>query len=198
VTRAVPADPILPDPAMVRHDDQLLADTQSAILDGLGFGRSIATPTELRDMTAGVLDGIGGITGMTNSVEVPALAAVIISGISSRTDDATLDTIVNEAFAKGELNVPAALMTTEGAVDTASLLASILTGAKQRMGQPLPAPVTQIATYTVAAGDSLASIAALLYGDVLAYPKLLEANDDIMASPAQIATGMQLVVPPLQ
>lgn len=197
VARAAPTAAILPAPAMMHHDERLLGDTQSAILDGLGFGRSVETPTELRDMTAGVLSGIGGITGVETSVEISPLAAMVIAGISARTDDASMDAMINTAFTAGEVDVPAALITTNGTVDTQVLLTSIVTGAKQRMGQPITAPVTQIATYTVTTGDSLAGIAAQIYGDVLAYPRLLEANDDLMSSPAQISVGMQLVVPPI-
>jgi len=198
VTRAAPATPVLPEAALTSHDARLLEDTQSAILDGLGFGRSTETPTELRDMTAGVLNGIGGITGLEASDQMSPLAVMVIDALRNRTDDASMDAMINTAFAAGEIEVPSALINTYGTVDTASLLASVVAGAKQRMGHQISAPDTQVATYTVAAGDSLAGIAARIYGDLLAYPRLLEANDDLMSSPAQIATGMQLVIPPLQ
>lgn len=195
VTRAAPTTPLLPEAAVTAYDADALAAVRGAILDGLGFGASAETPAELRDMTSGVLNGIGGITGLEASVEVPALSAMVIEGLRARTDDASMDAILNTAFAAGEVEVPAALITTQGTLDTPTLLASIVSGAKARMGEDMVQLTPQIATYTVQEGDSLAAIAARLYGDMEAYPKLLQANDDLMVTPAQITTGMQLLVP---
>lgn len=196
VTRSAPAQALLPEAVLAGHDARLLAETRDAILDGLGFGQSAATPTELRDRTAGVLDGIGGITGLASEVRVTPLAELVIDGLRARTDDASMDALLNSAFASGEIQVPAALITTQGTVDSQTLLASIVVGARARMGEEIAPLTPEIATYTVREGDSLAGIAARLYGNVDAYPRLFEANDDLMATPAQISAGMLLVVPP--
>lgn len=47
--------------------------------------------------------------------------------------------------------------------------------------------------YTVQPGDSLSIIAQKVYGDLYAWPKILEANN--LASPDLIEVGMVLVIP---
>jgi len=57
-------------------------------------------------------------------------------------------------------------------------------------------PVTkqvQPEKYTVQLGDSLSIIAQKVYGDLYAWPKLMDANN--LASPDLIEVGMVLVIP---
>lgn len=194
VTRSSPNDPILPDPGLIPRDVQIMDDTFAAVLDGLGFG---ASELGLRDVTSGALSGIGAITGEVSEPQVPALADMLIDGLRARDDDATIHAALTSALSEGVIEVPGALITTHGDIDTALLLETVVIRAKARIGtDELPAPA-DFRTYTVVSGDSLARIASEAYGDPTAFPLLLEANDDLMSHPAQISTGMRLLVPPL-
>jgi nucleoid-associated protein YgaU len=49
--------------------------------------------------------------------------------------------------------------------------------------------------YTVKSGDTLSKIAKYIYGDANAYPKIFEANRDVLKSPDLIQPGQQLKLP---
>lgn len=64
-----------------------------------------------------------------------------------------------------------------------------------------PAPTAPVAaqTYTVAAGESLASIAVKLYGDADLWRRIYDANKDVIGSdPSALRSGMALKIPPKQ
>jgi nucleoid-associated protein YgaU len=50
--------------------------------------------------------------------------------------------------------------------------------------------------YTVVSGDSLSKIAKREYGDANAWPKIFEANKDILKDPDKIQPGQKLKIPP--
>ncbi len=50
-------------------------------------------------------------------------------------------------------------------------------------------------SYVVQRGDSLSKIAGQFYGDVSLYPKIFEANRDILNDPNQIKPGQRLRIP---
>lgn len=50
--------------------------------------------------------------------------------------------------------------------------------------------------YTVVSGDSLSKIAKREYGDANAWPKIFEANKDIIKDPNKIQPGQKLKIPP--
>ena len=54
-------------------------------------------------------------------------------------------------------------------------------------------PYTQ--HYVVKKGDTLSKIAKALYGDPMLYPKIFEANRDILTAPARIKPAQQLRSP---
>jgi nucleoid-associated protein YgaU len=54
-------------------------------------------------------------------------------------------------------------------------------------------PYTQ--TYVVKKGDSLSKIAEEVYGDKMLYPKIFEANRDILTDPNKIKPGQKLRIP---
>lgn len=49
--------------------------------------------------------------------------------------------------------------------------------------------------HVVKAGDSLSKIAELFYGDPKLYPKIFEANRDILSDPNKIRPGQRLRIP---
>ena len=50
--------------------------------------------------------------------------------------------------------------------------------------------------YEVKSGDSLSKIAKHEYGDANAWPKIFEANKDILKDPNKIFPGQKLKIPP--
>jgi nucleoid-associated protein YgaU len=61
-------------------------------------------------------------------------------------------------------------------------------------GQPPPGnPYTQ--THVVRKGDTLSKIAEEYYGDARLYPKIFEANRDILKDPDKIQIGQKLRIP---
>jgi nucleoid-associated protein YgaU len=50
-------------------------------------------------------------------------------------------------------------------------------------------------TYTVKAGDTLSKIAKEQLGDASAYPKIFEANRNVLTDPDKIKPGQILVIP---
>ena len=51
-------------------------------------------------------------------------------------------------------------------------------------------------TYTVVAGDSLSKIAKREYGNANDWPRIFEANKDILKDPNKIFPGQKLRIPP--
>jgi len=49
--------------------------------------------------------------------------------------------------------------------------------------------------YVVQKGDSLSKIAEEFYGDKMLYPKIFEANRDILTDPDKIKPGQKLLIP---
>lgn len=62
--------------------------------------------------------------------------------------------------------------------------------------EPAPSkenPYTQ--THVVQKGDTLSKIADQYYGDAALYPKIFEANRDILKDPNKIKPGQKLRIP---
>jgi nucleoid-associated protein YgaU len=49
--------------------------------------------------------------------------------------------------------------------------------------------------YTVKSGDTLSKIAKYIYGDANAYPRIFDANKDILKDPDKIQVGQKLKLP---
>lgn len=60
---------------------------------------------------------------------------------------------------------------------------------------PAPEPVAAERFYEVVAGDTLGKIAQRYYGKASAYPKIFEANRDILDNPDLIKPGQKLRIP---
>lgn len=55
---------------------------------------------------------------------------------------------------------------------------------------------TATKVYTVVSGDSLSKIAKREYGDANAWPRIFEANRDVIKDPDKIQPGWKLKIPP--
>ncbi|WP_417524569.1 LysM peptidoglycan-binding domain-containing protein [Marinovum sp.] len=82
----------------------------------------------MADLTRGVLAGLGG----SQTPEAPAkdspeaLNALIVQAMREGRSDADVDALLNDAVETGQVTPPAAIVTSSGAVDTATLLDSLV------------------------------------------------------------------------
>jgi nucleoid-associated protein YgaU len=59
-----------------------------------------------------------------------------------------------------------------------------------------PAPEPEVEYYTIVSGDTLSKIAKAHYGDAMDYPKLFEANREVITDPDLIYPGQKIRIPP--
>lgn len=195
VTRSSPLDPVFPSPDQMLQEARFLDDTLDGVLDTLGFAADGPTDAGLPGVTTGTLTGY---RPEDDTADAAKLAALLSEGLQAQHDDAAIHAALSAAVADGTVQVPAALMTTDGTIDTALLLQTVVTRAKLRVGaEDAAGAIVDVTNYTVAEGDSIARVAALVYGDPTAFPALMEANDTVLSHPAEVTVGMRLLVPPL-
>lgn len=182
----------------------ILADLQAAKGDGKG-------DSELARMSQTALAGLRGEEAppMTEPQTLEALVA-----LAEGETDAAIDAIVNQAVAEGKVEAPAMLRTTEGRVDTAVLLASLMaesagTDLGDEFGQGDISEATvaveggtlalQVATqdllYIVKAGDSFGALALRFYGDADLHHAIFKANRQVLDTPESLRGGMKLLIP---
>lgn len=171
---------------------------------------------DMRAMSNGVLASLNAATGggAHGNGQPARLENLIVQALHAGKSDSYIDALLNEAALSGQVKIPAALVTSEGRVDTATLLASLVEKSKEQtapsnaaliaaFGQnPKPAqqPVskfTQAQTYVVQPGDSLAAISFRFYGATNQFSHIFAANQDKLSSPDKIRIGQQLIIPAL-
>lgn len=220
---AVPASVLQPAPVprtatpaiSVKTDNSDLQSMTAGVLAELGVKTVAAPATGMDAATAGILANIRAVRGTASEAPQPSsgLQAIMAQALREGKSDSYIDAIVNEAAGKGEISVPKALVTNDGRVDTATILASIVSqarvaagqevkpviaggdGVEVRMVQKAGGEVEQFNFYTVASGDSLGAIAQRFYGNAGLYTQIYEANSAILGSPDRIRTGQRLVIP---
>ena len=62
-------------------------------------------------------------------------------------------------------------------------------------GLDAPAPPTNVLYYTIASGDTLSKIAKQHLGDAMAYPKIFEANREVIKDADLIYPGQKIRIP---
>lgn len=202
-------------PAIATDNSDVQAMTASVLAQ---LGVTAAAPAQPMDAaTAGILANIRAVTGQPGAAPAaqPAngLQALVAQALREGQSDAYIDALVNEAAGRGAITVPKALVTNDGRVDTATILASIVTqariaagedvrpiiaggdGVEVRMVQKADGVVEQNNFYTVSQGDSLGRIAQRFYGDAGRFVAIYEANRAILGSPDRIRVGQRLVIP---
>lgn len=203
---------------VVRGGDASLEQTTSAILTDLAMLPKGATGEAdgLQAMSVAALSGLRALRGL-DAAGPATLETLVASALREGQTDSYINTLVNEAAGKGEISVPSALVTSDGRVDTAVLLSSLVTRAQEASGQiPAARPQDVVAGgvgvevrmvtpaigqavehqfYTVTPGDSLGSIAMRFYGDVRYFSAIFNANRALLSSPDKLRVGQRLVVP---
>lgn len=162
-----------------------------------------AADDEMRALTSNVLAGLRGAEPEAEEEAPRDLGALVQQALQEGQSDDYLEALVAEAADQGEIEVPDAMRTTEGAVDTRTLLASLVSQSEQaQSGDDVVEAVEADAGagaepryYIVVSGDSLAGIAQRFYGDALAYEQIFAANTDQLESPDRISPGQRLVIP---
>lgn len=163
------------------------------------------TDTQMRNLTSSVLAGLNGTAPQSPELaktEPASLKVLVEQALSAGQSDAYLEALVDEAVDKGQVAVPDAMRTTDGAVDTRTLLASII--AKSEGAQPTATTAALVSEaegpkedrfHKVLRGDSLAAISLKYYGEAQGYTRIFEANRDRLSSPNRIIVGQTLLIP---
>lgn len=84
------------------------------------------------------------------------------------------------------------------AVEKAVLLAGNVKGVTEVSidNMEAPAPTPEVEYYTIVSGDSLSRIAKKYYGNAMDYPKLFDANREVIKDPDLIYPGQKIRIPP--
>jgi nucleoid-associated protein YgaU len=61
--------------------------------------------------------------------------------------------------------------------------------------QSLPDDGVKVEYYTIVSGDSLSKIAKHYYGNTMDYPKIFEANKEVIEDPDKIYPGQKIRIP---
>ncbi|WP_371227650.1 LysM peptidoglycan-binding domain-containing protein [Roseovarius sp. 2305UL8-3] len=174
-----------------------LADSLSLVTEGV---ENAAPEIEIEPVYAAVAPATpAAITPETDLATEPVsltatpipkdgLEQLVITALAQGQSNAYIEALVNDAAAKGKVEVPETLITEDGRVDTTSLL-SIL----QKSG--LEAGVDE--SYTVQPGDSLAAISYRFYGSTTQALDIYNANRGVLTSPNQLQAGLELMIPAL-
>ena len=204
---------------VVRGGTAGLDQTTSAILAELSILPKSELSTEeaqMQAMSAAALNGLRSVRGKQADTK-STLETLVATALKEGQTDAAIDAIVNDAAGKGEISVPSALVTSDGKVDTAVLLANLVTKAQIASGKQQQVDPTDVVAggdgvevrlvskangdldahqfYTVLPGDSLGAIAAKFYGDAAFFPTIFNANRALLASPDKLSVGQRLVIP---
>jgi nucleoid-associated protein YgaU len=99
-------------------------------------------------------------------------------------------------FKDGQVQLSGDAITPE-AMEKAVLLAGNVQGVEKVSADQLKAPpqTGQVEYYTIQSGDNLSSIAKKFLGNASAYPKIFEANREVIKDPDKIYPGQKIRIP---
>ena len=83
------------------------------------------------------------------------------------------------------------------AVEKAMLMAGNVAGVKEVRADKVVAPAAtdKVEYYEIVSGDTLSAIAQRYYGKASAYPKIFEANREVIKDPDKIYVGQKIRIP---
>ena len=195
--------------------DPVMDDITAGVLASLGSKKpstapvqSVTEPSEddaLRSLTSSVLSGLSNSSSKS-------MEQLVVQALNQGQSDSYIEAMINAAADAGSIEVPSALRTGEGRVDTDTLLAELV-----RKSDPDAEATPTVASnegvevrviqragetrrynfYTVQKGDSLGAIAHRFYGDAAFYNVIFEANQRSLTRADRIRAGQRLTIPDL-
>lgn len=179
VTQAILPSPSVPVPAGAAT----VSLTPAKALYQLGFNAE----TDLSDLIGGVVRGLDD----TSSGDV--IGAYVVWAVKAGKSDAYVDSLLNSAAAQGHFEIPLALTTLSGRLDTQSLLKSVLLAAKHDGRAPnLMVPQK----HPLRLSDSLVGLSLAYYGDPRDHMRIADANGPISRM-AEAQVGQMFEIPGL-
>ncbi len=103
---------------------------------------------------------------------------------------------LNVTYANGVVSLSGQAASPE-AMEKAVLMAGNVHGVSEVKADQLTAPPQTVAVdyYIIAAGDNLSVIAKRFYGNANAYPRIFEANREVIKDPNLIFPGQKIRIP---
>jgi nucleoid-associated protein YgaU len=103
---------------------------------------------------------------------------------------------LNVSFDNGTVNLSGKASSAE-AVEKAILMAGNVEGVEQVNIDGLEAPAAELKVeyYVIERGDTLSAIAKKYYGNAMDYPKIFEANREVIKNPDLIFPGQKIRIP---
>lgn len=156
----------------------------------LRLSQDADTARDLPDLARQVLAGF--ITNADTPLS-PDLVTLLVDSVGQKQSDAYVHVLLNTAVARGRFDVPQALRTASGGIDTNALLIALAQNAGGRPSVDL-LPVTLSGTHTVAPDDSLAGIAMRRTGQPMMYLQIMQKNAELSPRNPQLAVGQVLQI----
>ncbi|HEX2695411.1 MAG TPA: LysM peptidoglycan-binding domain-containing protein [Acidobacteriota bacterium] len=139
-----------------------------------------------------------GIFGKSFSQKVQdAVATINGSGLGIRDLKATINgKVVTLEGQADSMDIKGRVMAEfNRLVETENTLNRIRVEQMQTVPPVAPPAPTEVTIYEVMPGDTLGAIAQRFYGKASLYPKIFEANKDILSNPDLIKVGQKLKIP---
>ncbi|KIN63188.1 LysM domain protein [Sulfitobacter noctilucicola] len=171
---------------------------------------AIVNRNKLRMLREGVLAGVYSV----KEQEEDGIRRLVLTTVNAELSRKTMANLLLEAAQRGDAQIPASLSAASGGYDMDTTLFNLIqtslmndatpesTQAAREMSRRAflaSSAKTEMVNgqrhYTVRRGDSLASIALNFFGMPSAYLQIFEANKNTLASPDQLQTGRQLIIP---
>ncbi len=181
-----------------------------AVALSLGAAQAQESGTDFQASTNNVLAALGASPVKTEEVVVEGDLLDLVGEAMARGETTDyINALVLEAHDNGQIAVPDSMTNSEGEVDTAALLESVVNAAIA--GQPAQPADDSAAleaeaqgtqtntgvlgqTHTVVAGDTLRKLAIRYYGEMDAYRQILDANP-VITNENLIRIGQVLQIP---
>lgn len=103
---------------------------------------------------------------------------------------------LNVEFKDGQVKLSGEAASAE-AMEKAVLMAGNVQGVEKVSADQVqaPPPAGNVEYYTIQSGDNLSSIAKKFLGNASAYPKIFEANREVIKDPDKIYVGQKIRIP---
>lgn len=133
----------------------------------------------VKDLTVEYDDGIVALCGECESSDAFEKAVLMAGNVKGVIDVYTSGMTVAQA--------------PEAPVVTMEIPTAVSEPAKQSV--PVVADAPKVEYYVIQSGDSLSKIAKNYYGDAMQYPKIFEANKEVIEDPDKIYPGQKIRIP---